>query len=347
MDNCRVAIVGATSLMGEELVRVLEQRNFPLASLQLYAADGTAGRTVYAAHHAYIVQPIEHSSDRSSFKDTDLVFFIGADDISRHLIPQAMRLGATVIDNSTVYRMEPDVPLIVPEVNMAEAENHRGIIACPDCSTIILNVVLNPLHKHNPIKKAIISTYQSVSGMGLAAMSELTLQSQQVLAGDIPRPQFFPHEIGFNILPQVDVFLDNGYTREEWHLLDETRKIMHNSEILISATCVRVPTFKGHCMALTLEFTGNINRDKAGDILAEAPGVRVMDDTTINLYPQPRTAAGTDTVLVGRIRQDVFNDKGLVMFVAADNIRKGAALSMAQIAEEINKKGWLKAKGRR
>jgi aspartate-semialdehyde dehydrogenase len=208
-------------------------------------------------------------------------------------------------------------------------------------------VVLNPLHKYNSIKKAVISTYQSVSGLGLAAMSELTLQSQQVLAGDIPRPQFFPHEIGFNILPQVDVFLDNGYTREEWHLLDETRKIMRNAEILISATCVRVPTFKGHCMSLTLEFAGNMSPEKAGDILAEAPAVRVMDDTTINLYPQPRVAAGTDLVLVGRIRQDVFNDKGLVMFLAADNIRKGAALSMAQIAEEINKKGWLKAKGRR
>ncbi len=239
------------------------------------------------------------------------------------------------------------MPLIVPEVNAADIQGHRGIISSPNCSTILLNMVLYPLHKVNPITRVVVSTYQSTSGLGLPAMDELTIQTQQIMAGETPKPNIFPHEIGFNILPQVDVFLDNGYTKEEWQLLEETRKIMHNNDILVSATCVRVPTLKGHCQAITVDFTNEINADIAGDILAKAPGVRVMDDTDINLYPQPRMAAGTDQVMVGRIRQDVFNLNGLVLWVVADNIRKGAALNMVQIAEEINKKGWLKAKGQR
>jgi aspartate-semialdehyde dehydrogenase len=210
-----------------------------------------------------------------------------------------------------------------------------------------MNVILYPLHKANPIKKIVVSTYQSVSGLGLAAMSELTLQTQQILAGESPKPQLFPHEIGFNVLPQVDVFLDNGYTKEEWQMLDETRKIMHNDAILVSATCVRVPTFKGHCQAIVAQFEHPIDPEKARDILAEAPGVRVMDDTTISLYPQSRVAAGTDQVLVGRVRQEAFNDNGLAMWIAADNVRKGTALNMVQIAEAISEKSWVKAKGQR
>lgn len=346
MVNYRIAIVGATSLVGQELLRILEERNFPASSLNVYSSDG-AGGTVLGARRVYTIQDIGHGSEKSAFQETDLVFFAGGDDASRHLVRQAVLSGATVIDSSSVFRQDPDVPLVVPEVNPDDIQQHRGIIASPGCSAVLLNVALYPLHKANSIKKVVVSSYQSVSGLGSPGMSELTYQSQQILAGRTSRPLVFPHEIGFNILPQVDVFLDNGYTREEWQMLEETRKILHNNDILVSATCVRVPTFKGHCLSVTVEFTEQINEDIAGNILAGASGVRVMNDSTIGLYPQPRNAAGMDAVLVGRIRQDVFNEYGLVLWVAGDNVRKGAALNMVQIAEEINKKGWLKAKGQR
>jgi len=343
VDKFRVAVVGDTGIVGQELIRILEQRNFPVDIVSLYATDDTVGRKVYSNGHSYPVKAI----NQVAFQETDIVFFVAGDDSSRHLVPQAVESGATVIDSSSVFRQEPHVPLIIPEVNADDIQGHRGIISSPNCSTILLNVVLYPLLKVNPIERVVVSTYQSTSGLGLLAMDELTFQTQQIMAGETPKPNIFPHEIGFNILPQVDVFMGNGYTKEEWQLLEETRKILHNNDILVSATCVRVPILKGHCQAVTIEFKSEINTDIVGDILAKALGVRVMDDTDINLYPQPRVAAGTDLVMVGRIRQDVFNLNGLVLWIVADNIRKGSALNMVQIAEEINKNGWLKAKGKR
>jgi aspartate-semialdehyde dehydrogenase len=343
VDKFRVAIVGATGIIGQELIRILEQRNFPLDRVSLYATDDTVGRKVYSNGRSYTVKAV----NQTAFQETDLAFFVAGDDSSRRLVPQAVESAATVIDSSSVFRQEPHVPLVIPEVNAADIQGHQGIISSPNCSTILLNEVLYPLHKVNQIERVVVSTYQSTSGLGLLAMDELTVQTQQIMAGETPKPNIFPHEIGFNVLPQVDVFLGNGYTREEWQLLEETRKILHNNDILVSATCVRVPTLKGHCQAVTIQFNSEINTDIAGDILAKAPGVRVMDDTDINLYPQPSVAAGTDLVMVGRIRQDVFNLNGLVLWIVADNIRKGSALNMVQIAEEINKNGWLKAKGKR
>jgi aspartate-semialdehyde dehydrogenase len=347
LDNLRVAVVGATGLAGQELVKILEERNFPVASLHLWVAGDKSGRTIYAMGQAHTVLSIDHVSEHNLFRETDLVFFLAGDDASRHWVHLAVRAGATVVDASSVFRMETGVPLIIPEVNAEAMERHQGIIASPNCSTILLNVALYPLHKANQIKKVVVSTYQSVSGLGLPGMSELTQQTQQILAGENPRPVLFPHEIGFNILPQVDVFMDSGYTREEWQLLEETRKIFNDDSIIISATCVRVPTLKGHCEAITVDFAGPITPESAGNILAQAPGIRLMDDTTINLYPQPRIASGTDMVLVGRLRQDAFNENGLAMWVVADNVRKGSALNMVQIAEEIYKRGWLKPKGKR
>jgi len=345
MEKYRVAIVGATGLVGQEILKILEQRNFPLSSLSLFASGGTAATTISGSRRAYPVQPLEHLSEHDAFQGVDLVFFAAGEEISRHWIPLAVRTGATAIDSSSFYRMEPDVPLIVPEINPDDIQGHRGIISSPNCSSILLSLVLHPLSKIKSLKKAIVSTYQSTSGVGSAAMIELTLQTEQMLKGESPHPEMFPHEIGFNILPQVDVFLDNGYTKEEFQLLVETRKILHNNDILVAATCVRVPTFKGHCQAVSLEFAGEINLEVAKDTLSKAPGVRVVDDTGINLYPHPRMAAGTDMIMVGRIRQDIFNVNGLVLWVVADNIRKGAALNMVQIAEEILKKGRLKVKG--
>jgi aspartate-semialdehyde dehydrogenase len=347
VEQYHVAVVGARELVGQELVRILEERNFPFASLDLFSAEGIGEKSVSGIHKAYPVQALSHASEQNTFAKADIVFFVAGDNTSHHWLPGAVQAGATVIDSSSVHRMDPQVPLIIPEINAAEIKEKHHIISSPGCSTIILNSILYPLHKVNLVKKVVVSSYQSTSGMGQAAMDELTLQTQQIMAGESPRPIIFPHEIGFNVLPQVDVFLDNGYTKEEWQLLEETRKILHHNDILVSATCVRVPTFKGHCQSITIEFTNEINSETASDILAETPGVKLVDDTDINLYPHPRMAAGTDLVMVGRIRQDTFNLKGLSLWAVADNIRKGSALNLVQIAEEINKKGWLKPKSQR
>jgi len=246
-----------------------------------------------------------------------------------------------VVDNSSAFRMEPKVPLVVPEVNPEDIKLHKGIIANPNCSTIQMVVALNPLHKVNPIKRVVAVTYQAVSGTGSAAVEELTEQSKQVLEGKTTVPHVYPHQIAFNILPEIDVFLDNDYTKEEWKMVEETRKIMHAPDIAISAVCVRVPVFIGHSEALHIEFSQPIAPDDAKRILAQAPGVKVLDDPAISLYPQPWSAAGTDDVFVGRIHRDASHPNGLVMWVVADNLRKGAALNTVQIAEEVIKRDWL------
>jgi aspartate-semialdehyde dehydrogenase len=237
--------------------------------------------------------------------------------------------------------MVPTVPLVVPEVNPEDIKWHKGIIANPNCSTIQMVVALYPLHKANPIKRIIVDTYQAVSGTGSAAVEELTAQAKQVLDGQATAPHVYPHQIAFNVLPEIDVFLDNGYTKEEWKLVEETRKIMHADDIAISATCVRVPVFMGHGEAIHIEFSQPMSPDEARQILAQAPGVKVLDDPAISLYPQPWAAAGTDEVFVGRIRRDASHPNGLTMWVVADNLRKGAALNAIQIAEEMINRGWI------
>ena len=246
-----------------------------------------------------------------------------------------------VIDNSSAFRMVPTVPLVVPEINPEDIKWHKGIIANPNCSTIQTVVALYPLHKVNPIKRIIADTYQAVSGTGSAAVDELTVQAKQVLEGQSTIPHVYPHQIAFNVLPEIDVFLDNGYTKEEWKMVEETRKIMHADDIAISATCVRVPVFTGHSVAVHVEFSQPMSPDEARHIFAQAPGIKLLDDTAISLYPQPWSAAGTDEVFVGRIRRDVSYPKGLVLWVVADNLRKGAALNAVQIAEQVIKREWL------
>jgi len=231
--------------------------------------------------------------------------------------------------------------LVVPEVNPEDIKWHKGIIANPNCSTIQLVVAIYPLHKVNPIKRLIAATYQSVSGTGSAAVDELTTQVKQVLDGQTTIPHVYPHQIAFNVLPEIDVFLDNGYTKEEWKMVEETRKIMHAYDIAISATCVRVPVLIGHSIAVNIEFSQPMSPDDARRILAQAPGVKIMDDPVISLYPQPWSATGTDEVFVGRIRRDASHPNGLVMWIVADNLRKGAALNAVQIAEEMVKREWI------
>jgi len=338
MSGYNIAIVGATGLVGGEFIKVLEQRSFPVKSINLLASDRSAGRKMFVAHREVEVK----ETIPDSFEGIDIALFSVPAETSKHFSPIAARSGAVVVDNSAAFRMQSGVPLVVPEVNVEDIRHHKGIIANPNCSTIQMVVALYPLHKVNPIKRIVVDTYQAVSGKGShAAIEELTTQVTQVVKGQGTIPHVFPHQIAFNMLPEIDVFLDNGYTKEEWKMVEETRKIMHAGDIAVSATCVRVPVITGHSESIHVEFTETITPEEARNILSRSPGVKVLDDPVISLYPQPWSAAGTDEVFVGRIRQDASNPHGLVMWVVADNLRKGAALNAVQIAEEMIKRDWL------
>jgi len=337
MTGYRVAIVGATGLVGQEFIRVLGQRDFPMTSIELLASDRSAGKKLLVDNREIEVK--EATSE--SFEGIDIALFSAGAEISRYFSPMAAKSGAVVIDNSSAFRMVPTVPLVVPEVNPEDIKWHNGIIANPNCSTIQMVVALYPLHRVNPIKRVIVDTYQAVSGTGSAAVDELTKQAKQVLDGQNTIPHVYPHQIAFNVLPEIDVFLDNGYTREEWKLVEETRKIMRADDIAISATCVRVPVFTGHSEAVHVEFSQPMLPDEAERILAQAPGVKILDDPAISLYPQAWSAVGTNEVFVGRIRRDASHPNGLTMWVVADNLRKGAALNAVQIAEEMVERAWV------
>ncbi len=341
MKGYKVAIVGATGLVGQEFIRVLEQRDFPMTSIRLLASEHSAGKKLFVAHQETEVK----ETVPGSFKGIDIALFSAGTETSRYFSPIAAQCGAVVIDNSSAFRTTDSVPLVVPEVNPEDIERHKGIIANPNCSTIQLVVALYPLHQANPIKRIIASTYQAVSGTGSAAVEELTIQAKQVLEGQDTIPHVYPHQIAFNVLPEIDIFMDNGYTKEEWKMAKETRKIMHADDIAISATCVRVPVFTGHSIAVNIEFSQPMSPDEAKHILAQAPGIKILDDPTISLYPHPWSAAGTDEVFVGRIRRDESHPNGLAIWIVADNLRKGAALNTVQIAEEMIKRGWIQPKG--
>jgi aspartate-semialdehyde dehydrogenase len=343
MNGYRVAIVGATGLVGQEFIKVLEQRDFPLESIRFFASDRSAGKKLFFSHREIEVE----ETTPESFADIDIALFSAGADVSRHFAPIAAKSGAVVVDNSSAFRMEPSVPLVVPEINPEDIREHRGIIANPNCSTIQMVVPLYPLHKVNPIKRIVVTTFQAVSGTGAAAVEELTTQTRQVLDSEDITPHVYPHQIAFNVLPEIDVFLDNDYTKEEWKMVEETRKIMHAKTMAISATCVRVPVFTGHSEAVNIELSRPMSPDEARHILAQAPGVKLLDDPDISLYPQPWSVAGTNEVFVGRIRRDVSHHNGLVMWTAADNLRKGAALNTVQIAEEVIKRGWLHPGGQK
>jgi aspartate-semialdehyde dehydrogenase len=343
MKGYRVAIVGATGLVGQEFIKVLEQHNFPMTSIRLLASDRSAGKRLFVNQRRIEVR----ETDPESFQEIDIALFSAGAEISRYFSPIAAQSGAVVIDNSSAFRMVPEVPLVVPEVNPEDIKQHSGIIANPNCSTIQMVVALYPLHKVNPIKRIIVDTYQAVSGTGSAAIDELTLQVRQVLDGQTTIPHVYPHQIAFNMLPEIDVFLDNGYTKEEWKLVEETRKIMHAEDMAISATCVRVPVFTGHSEAIHIEFSQPMSPEEARRILVQAPGVRILDDPAISLYPQPWSIAGSDEVFIGRIRRDTSHPNGLAMWVVADNLRKGAALNAVQIAEEMVKRDWIHPEGKK
>ncbi len=338
MKGYRVAIVGATGLVGGEFIKVLEQRNFPVSKMSMFASDRSAGKKLKFAGKEYTVE--ETSND--SFHDVDIALFSAGADISRRFSPVAAQSGAVVVDNSAAFRMDDDVPLVVPEINPEDIKLHKGIIANPNCSTIQMVVALYPLHKVNPVQRIIVTTFQSVSGTGTAAIDELATQTRQSLNKEDMVPHVYHYPIAFNVLPEIDVFLEDDYTKEERKMTNETRKIMHAPEVMVSATCVRVPVFVSHSEAVTVEFARPMSPDECRRILAKAPGVRVVDDPDISLYPHALMAAGTDDTFVGRIRDDSSRPGGLVMWIVSDNVRKGAALNAVQIAEEMIKQGWLK-----
>ena len=337
MKKYNIAIVGATGLVGQEFIKTLEARKFPLGNIYLCSSDRSAGSKVFIDHNEIVVKEV----NSESFRQTDIALFAAGAEVSLYYSPIATESGAVVIDNSAAFRMHREVPLVVPEVNAQDIMQHSGIIASPNCATIQMVTALYPLHKVNPIKRIVLSTYESVSGSGSAAMNELTTQTKFVLEGRNIIPHVYHHQIAFNVFPEIDVFLDDGYTREEWKIVGETRKILHSEEVAVSATCVRVPVYIGYAEAVHVEFAESMSPDGARDILAVAPGIKVLDDPTVSLYPQPWPASGSNNVFVGRIRKDISHPNGLVMWIVTDNLRKGGALNSIQIAEELVSRGCI------
>ncbi|MDH5543454.1 MAG: aspartate-semialdehyde dehydrogenase [Nitrospinota bacterium] len=324
-----VAVVGATGAVGNEMVKTLEARDFPVKSLRLLASAKSVGKTMQFRKHDYDVEEL----DEGSFEGIDIALFSAGGSVSKEFAPVAVRAGATVIDNSSAWRMDDSVPLVVPEVNADSIAWHKGIIANPNCSTIQMVVVLNPLHKKVKIKRIVVSTYQSVSGTGQKAVDELSQQVRDIFSMKPATHKVYPHQIAFNCLPHIDVFTESGYTKEEIKMVNETKKIMGDNSIEVSATCVRVPVFYSHSESVNVEFTGPMSPEYARDILAIAPGVGVLDIPADNVYPLAIQAAGEDESFVGRIRKDPTVPHGLNMWIVSDNIRKGAALNAVQIAE--------------
>jgi len=329
--SLKVAILGATGAVGSEMVRVLESRNFPVSELRPLATVRSAGKPVRFRGRAIETTEVnEHS-----FDGIDYALFAAGADASRRWADVARRAGATVIDNSNAFRYDDDIPLVVPEVNADALAQAKGLVANPNCSTIQLVLVLKPLLALAEIERVTAATYQSVSGTGLDALAELDDQVKADAAGAEPTPKIYPHPIAFNVLPQIDDFMDNGYCREEMKLVWESRKILGLPELRLSATTVRVPVRFAHSEAVTIDFDRAVEPDEARAALAHAPGVRVVDDPAGRAYPMPLDAAGGDDALVGRIRKDLSHDRGLVLFIACDNLRKGAALNAVQIAETL------------
>ena len=325
----RVAILGATGAVGTELLELLEQRDFPLADLKLLASARSAGRTLAFKGEQL---PLEAVND-DSFKQIDLVLASAGASVSKAWAAKAVAAGAVVIDNSSAFRMNPTVPLVVPEVNPQAAAAHQGIIANPNCTTILMAVAVYPLHQVQPIRRIVAATYQSASGAGARAMEEVKTQTQAILQGQEPVADLFPYPLAFNLFPHNSPLHGEGYCEEEMKMINETRKIFGTPDLRVTATCVRVPVLRAHSEAINLEFDQPFDVAQARAILSQAPGVKLVEDWEANYFPMPIDASGKDEVLVGRIRQDLSHAAGLELWLCGDQIRKGAALNAVQIAE--------------
>ena len=340
MGGYHIAVVGATGAAGTELLRVLERRNFPVATLRPIGSARSVGKSVQFCGDSVPVEKL----DAGSFEKIDIAFFSAGGDVSRNYVPIACQGDAIAIDKSSAFRMDPHVPLVVPEINAGDVKLHRGVIANPNCTTTVMLMALYPLHKIFRVHRVFAATYQAVSGSGIKGVEALTEQTKEAErnsdkpgsaqpARDPDSATVFPHPIAFNLLPHVDSFLDNGYTKEEVKMQDETRKIMHLPTLRVSATCVRVPIFRAHSVAVTAEFVRPVSLHQAREILSKAPGLELVDEPHSNRYPMPLNVAGKDNCQVGRVRLDCALENGLSFWVSGDQLLKGAALNAVQIAE--------------
>ena len=340
MQDLTIAVVGATGVVGAEFLRIVETRYPNLPKLKLLSSSRSAGKTIKVGGQDFVVE----EATVNSFDDVDVAFISANSAVSHELAPAAVAAGAVVIDDGSAFRMEDNVPLVVPEVNGADVEWHEGIISIPNCSTTPLVMAAHPLHQVNPIKRIVADTYQSVSGAGGGAMASLREQSERLLNADSLTSKSGQGQIAFNVVPQIDRFLESGYTFEEQKMRQESQKILHAPEIQISATCVRVPVYISHSASVHIEFTRPMPADEATALLKAMPGVTVLDNPAAGEYPMPWDVAGEDDVFIGRIRQDMSHPNGLVLWIVSDNLRKGAALNSLQIAEELVSRGRLKPK---
>ena len=338
-SELEIAIVGATGAVGAVALELLAERGHPADKVRLLASKRSHGKQLEYAGALLTVQ--EATPD--SFDGVDVAFISASSEVSLALAPEAVKRGALVIDDGSAYRMEPSVPLVVPEVNGSDVEWHSGIISIPNCSTTPLVMALAALKELAEISGVTVSTYQSVTGTGAAARAELLAQSRDILDGqELTPPQEYPHRIAFNLLPQVDDFVDEGYTKEEMKMLNESRKILGEPELRLAATCVRVPVEVSHSESVTVEFEGPVSADEARIAIAEFPGIALMDQPRESVYPMPSNSAGKDDVMVGRIRRDIAHENGVVFWLAADNLRKGAALNALQIMDECVNRGCVR-----
>ena len=337
-DKLRVAVLGATGAVGKEILELLASRNFPLKHLKLLASPKSAGKEIEFCGETLKVE----ATDNNSFDDIDLVLASAGGSTSKAWASEIVAAGAVMIDNSSAFRMDTEVPLVVPEINPEAAANHQGIIANPNCTTILMGVAIYPLHQLQPIKRIVVATYQSASGAGARAMEEVRLQAGAILQGETPKPEILPYPLAFNLFPHNSPLNDQGYCEEEMKMVNETRKIFSTPELKVSATCVRVPVLRAHSETINLEFAEPFDIKQARDLIAAAPGVKLVEDWEKNYFPMPIDATGKDDVLVGRIRQDISHPCGLELWLCGDQIRKGAALNAIQIAELLLEKSWLK-----
>ena len=321
--------MGATGAVGEEMIQILEERNFPVDQLKLLASARSIGKKYKFKGRSIAVEELKEGS----FKGIDIVLASAGGSISKKFAPFAIKEGAVIIDNTSAFRMDPKVPLVVPEINPEDIKKHQGIIANPNCSTIIMLVPIFPIHRSNRIKRIFVSTYQAASGAGAKAMKELEDQSRDVLDGKTAKKEIFPHQIAFNLFSHNSAIKDDGYNEEEIKMIKETKKIFHDNKSKITATTVRVPVFRAHSEAIYLELSKKADLGKVRKLLSKAPGVKIVDDQVKNYFPMPLEASGQDDVLVGRIRKDLCSPNGLCLFVSGDQLRKGAALNAVQIAE--------------
>ncbi len=336
MKELNLAVVGATGAVGQEILKVIEERKVPYKSIKMLASSRSAGKKLQFMGKEYTVE----ETTLEVFKSVDVALFAGGP-ASRAFGRDVQAMGTVVIDNSSTFRLEDDVPLIIPEVNGDAAKDHQGLIASPNCSTTLLIGAINPLHRKAGIKRIILSTYQAVSGAGAAGLSELEEQTRQILNGEPIHPDVFQHQIAFNLIPHIDVWQEADYSKEETKIIHETHKILSDKDMAITVTAVRVPVMRSHAESIYLEFEEKLSPDEARDILQAAPRVVLQDAPQDNIYPMPITATGSDDIFVGRIRKDLYNDHALNMWACFDQIRKGAATNTVQILELLLEKNWI------